>query len=117
MAIAELPADARLIGNFEGDTVPRDLTGWLADLLVMGYHSLQRKAEGMPDPAPEEQVQVGELTLTVPFEAGNFVIIAPSAQMTYVLTPEQTLELLYRGVGDTITAGVAHDVVTESLGA
>lgn len=121
LAVVRLPHGARFTARYVDDAADRerDITALVADLLLSGaLDRAQATSEDRPEPA--QSVEVAVVSYSEPLLPGQ-VRAASSFTWTHVPSrtggdfgAEEVLDLIARGIGVELTAGVAAEVAAEA---
>lgn len=115
LVLFDAPAGTRVVASFvDQPDETRDVTGWFADLVLLGLGARDEAArEGSP--APAEEVTVAQVSLDGDDDAVRvFYVHHPSGTATPVDVAD-ALQACALGVARQITAGVAHDEAADAL--
>lgn len=112
VVIAETGDDTRVVASFVDGSEPVELTGRLADLVLLGMHLDVRRTAGIDAaPAPDAEVTVGDIDVAGP--APVFTYAHPRSGTAIRFGWDDAAKLVAAAVTDLITAGVAADVAAD----
>lgn len=106
VVVARVPEGSVVLARFEGEAEPRDVTGWLADLVLIGL-SLNHEAAVSGSLPPAEEVEVA--VLEAEGDPVSFVYAHPSSGAAAEFDWVAAAPLVGKGIAFQITAGVAHE--------
>lgn len=112
-AVVRLDDHARLLASFEGEAAGRDLTEWIADLLVIGFCVRSDTNAGLETP-PQDPVLVAQITLEPPDASISVELLEMRERTRVCVGWAETAELLGLAVGRAITDGVWQALVEET---
>ena len=111
LLVLRLPDGAAVVCDWVQEGTSGDVTGWFADLALIGWKDAsEAAAERRPEPA--ETVQVAHLRLDPPMAAAlaSVTYVHLPTQDTVEVPLAQALSFAGRGINVQITTGVAADI-------
>lgn len=114
LMLVRLPDGASFTAHYADDHSTRDITAAAADLLLSGALDFLERAEAGQPPAPQETVDVAEVSYLEPLPApgvqrppASFSLIDTRSAQACDVDPARVMGLLVAGMAVEVTAAVA----------